>query len=298
MWNSWKVEVLADLYRRTMQHLAGDAPATDSTERLEQRRAAVRSCLAREAGSRAGSRGRSTPCRTPMRSARRPSGSPPSCASCTALAAATCMPAGRYLPESHTVEFVVGTHEQITPGVFHKLTGALASQGLQILSAEINTLADGLVLDRFYVHDPDYAERAAAERLEEVDRAPGRSRCKSPQGATPAFRKVWRSAASRDRGALVTLPTRVRIDNSTSDRFTIIDVFASRPDGPAVHDRAHAVRDGPVGIGRQDRHVSGPGRRRVLRHRPGRATRSTTSSGCSKSARRLLEAIDGMAAID
>ena len=55
------------------------------------------------------------------------------------------------------MEFVVGTSEDITPGVFHKLTGALASQGLQILSAEINTLADGLVLDRFYVVDPDYA---------------------------------------------------------------------------------------------------------------------------------------------
>jgi hypothetical protein len=48
---------------------------------------------------------------------------------------------GRYLPQSDTVEYVVGTHEQITPGVFHKV--APYGQGLQILSAEINTLADG-----------------------------------------------------------------------------------------------------------------------------------------------------------
>ena len=48
------------------------------------------------------------------------------------------------------------------PGIFHKLTGALTSHGLQIRSAQIHTLADGLVLDRFWVHDPDFAGRAAA----------------------------------------------------------------------------------------------------------------------------------------
>jgi [protein-PII] uridylyltransferase len=132
---------------------------------------------------------------------------------------------GRYLPESRTIQYVVGTHEQITPGVFHKLTGALASQGLEILSAEINTLADGMVLDRFYVHDPDYAERPPQERLDAVACELVQS-LKSPQGSTPEFRKVWQSAASRERAALNKLPTRVHIDNSTSDRFTILDIFA------------------------------------------------------------------------
>ena len=120
----------------------------------------------------------------------------------------------------------MGTHEQITPGVFYKLTGALASRGLQILSAEINTLADGMVLDRFYVSDPDYAEQPPAERLDEVARALVDA-LKLPSGETPCFRQVWRSAAERERIALTRLPARVRIDNSTSDRFTIIDVFAS-----------------------------------------------------------------------
>ncbi len=102
----------------------------------------------------------------------------------------------------------------------------MASQGLQILSAEINTLADGLVLDRFYVSDPDYAEAPPAERLDAVAQALVQS-LQTPQGSTPAFRKVWQSAASRDRAVLNRLPTRVQIDNSTSDRFTILDIFAS-----------------------------------------------------------------------
>ena len=29
VWDGWKAEVLTDLYHRTMQHLAGDSPATD-----------------------------------------------------------------------------------------------------------------------------------------------------------------------------------------------------------------------------------------------------------------------------
>ena len=37
---------------------------------------------------------------------------------------------GRYLSERSTVEYIVGTYEDITPGVFHKLTGGLCQPGL------------------------------------------------------------------------------------------------------------------------------------------------------------------------
>ena len=67
------------------------------------------------------------------------------------------------------MEYTVGTHENITPGVFHKLTGGLSSQGLQILSADINTLARGMVLDRFIVLDPDFAGEPTAGRIQEIE---------------------------------------------------------------------------------------------------------------------------------
>jgi [protein-PII] uridylyltransferase len=224
VWNSWKSEVVADLYRHTMQHLAGDAPASDSAERLEGRRAAIRKVLDGESD---------TAWYLPQIEAMPHAylfNSPPGRIAAElrdlhSLAPGEVLARGRYLPESDAVEFVVGTHEQITPGVFHKLTGALASQGLQILSAEINTLADGLVLDRFYVSDPDFAAESPPERLDDVARALVHS-LEAPQGSTPAFRKVWRSAASRERAALNSPPAQVRIDNSTSDRYTILDVFA------------------------------------------------------------------------
>ena len=61
-----------------------------------------------------------------------------------------------FLIDGSIIDFLIN-RQGIGPGIFHKLTGALSSQGLQILSAEIHTLADGLVFDRFNVNDTDFA---------------------------------------------------------------------------------------------------------------------------------------------
>jgi len=223
VWNSWKAEVLGDLYRRTMRHLAGDAPATDINEQLARHKADVRRHLGAAAEAKWFARQlEALPASYALNA--RAEHVAAELRELQALGPNDVHARGRFVAESGTVEFVVGTSERITPGVFHKLTGALASQGLQILSAEINTLADGLVLDRFYVADPDYASQPPQDRLDRTCQALVDA-LKSPQGA-PTFRQMWRSAASREREALANLPTRVRIDNSTSDHFTIIDVFA------------------------------------------------------------------------
>ena len=49
VWDRWKAEVVGELYRRTMRHLAGNAPASDSGERLEARRTGVRKFLGEQA---------------------------------------------------------------------------------------------------------------------------------------------------------------------------------------------------------------------------------------------------------
>ena len=279
-----------------MQHLAGDAPAADSAERLEQRRERRANMPRRR--SRHDKTG-STDQIDALPHAYA-SSSPPE-----RIAAelrdlpqpgrlATCMPAAAICRESHTVEFVVGTHERYHPGVFHKLTGALASQGLQILSAEINTLADGLVLDRFYVQRSRLCRRSRRRT-----------------GSTKSTRALVRVAANRHRidarrfarcGAAppaanvprsITLPTRVLIDNSTSDRFTIIDVFASDRMGLLFTIARTLFEMGLVGLGGQDRHVSRPGRRRVLCHRS-RGRKITDEQRLQQIIARLLEAIDGM----
>ena len=224
VWDNWKSQVLTDLYRRTMQHLGGDAPAADSAERLEHRRSAIRACLAGGDNEKWYARQIDA---LPQAYAFSMSAEQIAAelGELYSLGPTEALARARYLPKTGALEFVVGTHDDVTPGVFHRLTGALASCGLEILSAEINTLADGLVLDRFYVNDPDYADEPTSQRIAEVERALVESLA-TPHDTTPTFRKVWGSAASRDRAVLTQLPTRVKIDNSTSDRYTIIDVFA------------------------------------------------------------------------
>ena len=110
------------------------------------------------------------------------------------------------------------------PGIFHKLTGALTSQGLEIRSAQIHTLAEGLVLDRFWVHDPDYSGEPPPDRIRTIIQAVEQS-LRLESGQAPSFRRTWKSGEQRK--PLGPKPQiRVNTDNSTSDRYTIIDVFA------------------------------------------------------------------------
>ena len=60
-----------------------------------------------------------------------PRKSPPTCCCSTAAPPATAVADARYLPETGVVQFTVGTSENAAPGIFHKLTGALTSQGLR-----------------------------------------------------------------------------------------------------------------------------------------------------------------------
>ncbi|HVU87434.1 MAG TPA: [protein-PII] uridylyltransferase [Pirellulales bacterium] len=223
--NGWKVQVLTEVYRAVMVHLAGDAPALRNEDVLRQRREDVlgrlkdedyRTWWGRQLAAAPApylERTELDQILTDFEQLHR-------------LAPGDVAVQAQYLKDAHTVEFKIGTYEAITPGVFHKLCGALASQGLQILSAEINTLADGLVFDRFWVLDPDFAHEPPAGRIAEIERAIENS-LKSPADSRPAFRRVWRPGSKQSPLALSPLPTQVRFDNSTSDRFTVIEFFAA-----------------------------------------------------------------------
>ncbi len=132
----------------------------------------------------------------------------------------------QYHPDRQAVEYTIGTYEDITPGIFHRVTGVLTSQRMDILSAEIHTLADGLVLDRFYVQDRDFAGQPPESRLREVcDKL--KAALESSTDQAPKFAAVW--GDENRNGAAVRAhqpPPQVRLDNSTTERFTIVDIFA------------------------------------------------------------------------
>jgi len=147
---------------------------------------------------------------------------------------------GRYVPQRKAVEYAVGTHEEITTGIFYKLTGALSSRGQRILSAEIHTLADGLVLDHFYVEDRDFDGPPPQERIDEVSGALVNA-LRDGSEKPPEFRRTWQAQQRETTATLNRVPTQVRIDNDTSDRATVIAVFTYDPAARSV--RARTVRN-------------------------------------------------------
>jgi [protein-PII] uridylyltransferase len=126
-------------------------------------------------------------------------------------------------------EYTVVTHNDVTPGIFSKIAGVMAGSGVQILDAQILTRADGIVVDTFYVMDPDYQGAPPADRLRTVgDRIA--SVLKGWEHVDDVLRRGARLKLTRS------LPkareaTEVRIDNETSDAYTIIDVFADDRQG-------------------------------------------------------------------
>lgn len=220
--NGWKVEVLSDLFQRTMEHLAGDGATIAPEERWKKKQAEIRECLGNTPDPQwFNDRIEALP--AAYFHAKSPEQIAQDLNELHKLREGDAIARGRYLPESRTVEYTIYAHENITPGVFHKLTGALAGKGLQILSAEINTLPQGLVLDRFYVCDPDYSGEPPRDRLDNVSQALIEALM---QGNPPSFRRIWK-AGQATAVPEAQLPTVVRADNNTSERFTVLDIFTA-----------------------------------------------------------------------
>ena len=146
---------------------------------------------------------------------------------------------GRFMPERNAVEYTVGVYEDQFRGIFHRLTGAISSQGLEILAAEIHSLSDQLCLDRFYVQDNDFRGEPPPERFESVSQALVRALL-DDSGKSPTFRRTWQNRTNSPRNELPLSPTKVRIDNTTSDSYSIIDVFAHDRPG-LLYDIARAL---------------------------------------------------------
>lgn len=226
VWTGWKAELLTDLYHRAMQTLAGESPSTSRGEYHEQLRDEVREALGLATEGASEQRDWLHRHLESLPIAYLNSVSPQQIAEDLRLLANLgpheVKVEGRYQPETGTVQFTIGTTEDIAPGIFHRLTGALTSQGLEILSAQIHTLADRLVLDRFWVVDRDFAGPPPPERLEQIQQALVDS-LQNP-AETPKFRRTWRLGGT-ERPFHARPQDRVLVDNHTSGDYTILDIF-------------------------------------------------------------------------
>jgi [protein-PII] uridylyltransferase len=121
-------------------------------------------------------------------------------------------------PDLGSSELVVATRD--VPGLFSIIAGTLASQGINILSAQIHTRADGIALDTFQVNDPfgeAVTEEARWRRTLEALRLVLRGEA-SVEDLLARRRAVYPS------GDGVPGPPKISVDNQISDSRTVVEV--------------------------------------------------------------------------
>jgi [protein-PII] uridylyltransferase len=218
--NSWKTEVLTELYQRALQHLTGNSEL-HSLRFEESARDKVGALLAQNQWSEWGAE----------HLAALPASYLQAVASdrvlemferLKALPAAQADAWGEYQPESETIAYTIIVAPGHVRGVFSRLTGALTGMGLEILSADINSLAGDTILDRFVVRDTDFSGAPPADRIEAVCAALVRS---VVEEGSPRFRRVWETTGNDAASAILPTPPRIRFDNTTSSTHTILDIF-------------------------------------------------------------------------
>jgi len=96
---------------------------------------------------------------------------------------------------------------------------------LTILSAAICTTQDGVIIDVYRVRDADHAGEIPTWRVDEITLAI-RKVLRGESDVETLLKSRGRFAFQSLRGPVSDLPMRVVIDNESSDRYSVIDVFA------------------------------------------------------------------------
>jgi [protein-PII] uridylyltransferase len=228
----WKESLLIELYLRTMPEVSGERETAGAPEQLAK--------IAEEVSRQPALAGHSemTPAWVEAQLRLFPERyvyGTPSARIAAHLAAVRRLHSGEVQVESDfneelaTCEYAVITHNDLTPGIFSKIAGVMAGSGLQILDAQILTRTDGIVVDTFQVTDPDYRGAPPTDRRQTVGERIA-AVLKGWEHVDDVLRRGARLKMTRP------LPkareaTEVRIDNETSDGFTIVDVFADDRQG-------------------------------------------------------------------
>jgi [protein-PII] uridylyltransferase len=129
----------------------------------------------------------------------------------------------RHFPDLEFSEFIVVTVDE--PGLFSKIAGVLTANYLNILSARITTRADRIALDVFHVSHLHGAQSLAMEedRWLRVERDLERV-LKGEQDITALVATTQRSRLA-GRKFIRHVTTEITVDNRSSEKFTVVDVF-------------------------------------------------------------------------
>ena len=223
VWNSWKRQLLADLFEAGEEVLRLGHKQTGRRERVAAKQAELAARLGWDADAFARFADRlpesywiAEPVDVLARNARQVA---------DAGDASLAITAQVYPDRGATLVTVYAADH---PGLFYRVAGAIHLAGASIIDARIHTTRDGMALDNFLVQDPfgrpfDEADRLERLRTAVADALANRARLADRLAAKPPPRP--RSDAFR-------IEPVVLIDNKASNRFTVIEVNAR--DRPAL----------------------------------------------------------------
>jgi [protein-PII] uridylyltransferase len=140
------------------------------------------------------------------------------------------------LPARSVTEVVVYTADHA--GLFSRIAGALAVAGATIVDARIHTLTDGMALDTFWIQDAGGGSLEAPHRLAKISAVIEQVLSGRLRLATEIEKAANSVVGGRMRA--IHVPPRVVVDNSASNRHTVIEVNGRDRPG-LLHDVTAAI---------------------------------------------------------
>lgn len=214
-WNNWKAQLLRSLYRHTAEALETGLEALNRDKLAAESKAALRAALKdwptkevrREISRHYGPYWQGMPSEVHVKAAEMLRD-----ADQDTLGIEIDLDIDRDVTR---VVFALQEH----PGIFSRLTGALALAGANTVDARTYTTKDGYVVSVFWVQDADGAPYA-------VDRMPRLRQLigKTLKGEVVAASALQSRDKMRKRDSQFRFPTSISFDNEGSDIFTIIEV--------------------------------------------------------------------------
>jgi [protein-PII] uridylyltransferase len=229
VWTEWKSEMLIGLYKRTVESFStGVGPALESNLR-EQKRNEILYSLQRDTSI--------DPEREEEWLAREFSTLPLhylvetsareialDLENVTRLKPGRVLVEGAWQEERGAVEYRIYVSPEHAPGCFHRIAGALSGMRMEIRTAHLCTTTRGWVIDRFIVDDRDFEGAVPYERILDVSRTLEKV-ILGEQSVLPMINQPGRYHPRKLKPTYAEQPTRLEIDNESSDRCTVIDVF-------------------------------------------------------------------------
>jgi [protein-PII] uridylyltransferase len=142
------------------------------------------------------------------------------------------------------------------PGLFYRLAGAISLVGGNIIDARVHTSSDAMALDNFLIQDAaglPFAEKHQLKRLEESVTA-------AAAGKEPSLERLEAKALPLTRAEAFPIQPAVFIDNEASNRTTVVEVNA-RDRAALLSSLAHSVYESGATI--HSAHIATYGERAV-----------------------------------